>query len=354
MSSKYREVANWIEDQINNGSFVVGEKIPTEYEIKERFGYSRQTVRQAISELINEGKLESIQGSGTFVKAKKNVNKVKTKTVGVITTYINDYIFPSIISNIEQVLVENDYSMHIAFTRNRVENERRALEMMLEADVDAFIVEPTKSALPNPNLDIYKEIVNKDIPIVFLNANYPSIDIPCVSLDDRKAGELAVDYLIGKNHKDIMGVFKVDDIQGHLRYAGYVDAFKKHKLELIDDGVCWYTTEGFNEKDIENLIMKDIKRFTSIFCYNDELALLIISMLEKHNIKVPEDISIIGIDNLAQLRGSGRNITTINNPIAELGKRSASEILSLIKNRKHLVKEKFKPVLVEGDSVKIL
>ena len=192
--------------------------------------------------MANEGWLYKIHGKGTFVGDRLGEKSNKIKTIGVMTTYLNDYIFPSIILGIDEVLSKAGYNMVLGCTDNRHDKERLCLENFVKADVQGIIIEPTKSALPNPNLDVYKQIINKGIPIFFIHGFYQELDCPYVVVDDVEAGYLATDYLIKLGHKNIGGIFKIDDIQGHYRFKGYQMALSQAKLDLIDLNVLWFDT----------------------------------------------------------------------------------------------------------------
>ena len=155
---KYVQLAEWIKLKIRQDGLEKGDKFYTEHALAERFSVSRQTVRQAINVLINEGVLESRQGSGTYIASPMRSHRNASKTIGVIVTYFDEYIFPSIINGIESVISEKGYTMLVACTRNDNEKEAAALRNMIDSNVDGLIVEPTKSALPNGNIDIYREI----------------------------------------------------------------------------------------------------------------------------------------------------------------------------------------------------
>ena len=105
---KYQLLQQWLRDQINSGEYTANQQIPTELELAEQFGYSRQTIRQAISGLEQEGLLKRTPGRGTFVcqqnAGRVNRSESRTRRVGVLTTYLDDYIFPGIINGIERVL----------------------------------------------------------------------------------------------------------------------------------------------------------------------------------------------------------------------------------------------------------
>ena len=124
---KYQLLQQWLRDQINSGEYTANQQIPTELELAEQFGYSRQTIRQAISGLEQEGLLKRTPGRGTFVcqqnAGRVNRSESRTRRVGVLTTYLDDYIFPGIINGIERVLSRHDYLFTLGLTHNKTLDE---------------------------------------------------------------------------------------------------------------------------------------------------------------------------------------------------------------------------------------
>ena len=145
MKSKYQSIADEIRKKILSEEFPRGSVIPTEIQLQEIYSVSRHTVRQAIAVLVNEGYLRREKGSGTYVeeKYKENIKGKGTdnKKIGVITTYISDYIFPSIIRGIEKTLKDNGYSLILASTNNDHAQEKQCLERMIELGVDGLIIQ---------------------------------------------------------------------------------------------------------------------------------------------------------------------------------------------------------------------
>lgn len=353
---KYQTLVNWIRDQVVSNRLKYGEKFYSENELSAMFGISRQTVRQAVGILEQEKIVERRRGSGTYVIYNApQVQRRQTMNIGVISTYLDDYIFTSIIRGIEKVLTNNGYSMQLTFTHNRVENETRALRTMLDKEVDGIIVEPTKSGLPNPNLDLYEEIHRREIPLVFFNAYYPGVPFPHVCLDDMLAGRMAAKTLIQKGHRAVAGIFQSDDLQGHLRYAGYLDALREGGLELHSEHTLWYTTEDFDyiEEDFRR-ILRCVQGCTGLVCYNDELAFRLVGILRKNGISVPEDLSIVSIDNSDLAAICEVPLTSVVHPMERLGKTAAENLLRLIADPAFDATVDFVPELVERGSVRKL
>ena len=198
-TAKYQQVINWIEEQMKTGKLKVGDRLDSENSMSKRFGISRQTVRHAISVLEQKGFLESRQGSGSYIKSCfpiiKN-NGTSTKTVVIVSTYVNSYIFPKTIQGMERILEKADYNIRIMFTHNKREAEKKILKKFLEErNIDGMIIEPVKSALPNPNEKYYKQLQEQGIPILFFNSFYENCSIPHVSLDDIAAGKYMISAL---------------------------------------------------------------------------------------------------------------------------------------------------------------
>jgi len=184
--SKYQQVKTNIKKWILAGKVDRDGKIPSENSIAELFGISRHTVRQAVGELVNEGWLYREQGRGTFVKKLVTPQAEGTiperLNIGVITTYLADYIFPHIISGIESYLTSRGHSVSLYSTSNNVSQERRVLEQALSQGVNGFIIEPTKSTHPNPNIDLYLLMEQKNIPFVMLHSHDVDLKARMVAL----------------------------------------------------------------------------------------------------------------------------------------------------------------------------
>jgi GntR family transcriptional regulator of arabinose operon len=351
MLPKYMVLVNWIRDRIKNQEFKYGEKLASEKELGQMFSVSRQTVRQAINVLVQDGLLESRQGSGTYVTRRIAGKHSPKMVVGVISTYVNDYIFSGILRGMENVLTENGYSMQLAFTHNHIESEKNALANMLTRGVDGLIVEPAKSGLPSPNIDLYQEALQEGTPILFFNTYYSSLALPHVALDDAAAGLAATEYLIRAGHRRIAGIFKLDDYQGRLRYAGYVRALINAGIALDDNLVLWYSTEDFADGFSTGKMRQRLSSATAIFCYNDQIALKAVSALREAGKRVPEDVSVISVDNSDLAKLCEVPLTSVAHPMEELGITAAQNLLHLIQDPSFKATVNFPPHIVERSSV---
>lgn len=351
--AKYLVLLEWIKERIHAGELVPGDKMYSENELCSMFDFSRQTVRHAMAILEQEGLVERRRGSGTYISASPTAAVLASRNIGVVTTYLDSYIFPSIIKGIEGVLAKEGYSVQLSLTRNRVESEERALRSMIDGNVSGIIAEPTKSGLPNPNGELYAELARKNIPVLFINAYYPDYPFPHVCLDDYLAGKMATEYLIKKGHRRIAAMFQSDDRQGHLRYKGHIDALKAAGLSVRAENILWFSTEDipYFTNDFQR-IERTIEDCTGLLCYNDRVAFTVITEGIKRGLKIPDELSVVGIDDADVAAICEVPITTFANPVEQLGKTAARNMLALIRNPEFDGTKEFAPQLVERASVR--
>ena len=131
MQKKYERIVSWVQEEIANGSLHRGDKLPSENDLMERFGVSRQTVRRALEVLEDEGLVYGRQGSGTFVADQEAEENAKSRQIAVVTTYVDNYIFPRIIQGVESVLSREGFQVQISFTNNRLQKEGEILENLM-------------------------------------------------------------------------------------------------------------------------------------------------------------------------------------------------------------------------------
>lgn len=340
MGSKYLEIANLVKGKIQDGTYLPGSQLPTEHELCKTFHVSRQTIRRAMDTLIEGDLIRRQQGSGSWVKARSDTSLMglaSQRSVAVITSYISDYIFPSILREIEDTLSQHSCIPSLFATQNKVSLERKILLNLLNLPLEGILVEGTKTALPNPNLDLYRRFIDRGIPVLFMNGNYNDLENASFVLDDNVGGAIQlVDYLISKGHTRIMGIFKSDDIQGHGRYTGYTTALQNASLPVDDDIIFWYDTnerasilsKGFENHPIVDRCMET--DCTAVLCYNDEIAFRLILALQKKGASIPEDLAIVSFDNSSYCELSPVPITSLSHGDQNVGRIAAEKLQHLM------------------------
>lgn len=330
--TKYEYVIQQLKERLKNGTYKEGDRLPTENELAGQFGVSRHTVRQALGKLENENLIESIRGSGTFVR-RRLPKRNTTMRVAVIIRYIDDYIYPAILKGIQRELAKKNYTMLLYATDNHVDRERKNLSDCLEQQVDGILVEGTKSARPNPNIDIYRQLQQQGMPLVFMDTYYDGIQEPvCVGMDDYHGTLQLTRYLQEKGYQRIAGFFKEDTKAGHVRYQAYIEQEIAADRSIKDDAVTWYNTENA-EKVISDSVIEKLRNYDAAICYNDVLAFELVTKSLEHGIRVPEDLAVVSFDNSLQSEASPVKITSMEHPKELMGKLAAQKLINLMNGK---------------------
>jgi GntR family transcriptional regulator of arabinose operon len=351
---KYLGIVNWAKDVIKEKHLAAGDKFFSETELCGIHQVSRQTVRQALAYMEHEGILCRRQGSGTFIQSASAVTTEKnSKLVGIVSTYFSDYIFPSIVTGIEHVLKKNNVSMQLMTTSNQVAEEAHALEKMLAQNVGGLIVEPSKSALPNPNMALYNEIRERDIPLIFFNAKYAWSGNALVAMDDFAAGQIATEHLISLGHRKISGIFVFDNMQGHERYQGFMKSLIQHNIPMPEKRVLWFQAAEQSAlfADTGAGLSSLLDDSTAVVCYNDSLAVDLMGFCKSQGRSVPSDLSVMGIDDSNLARICEIPLTSVQHPKQQLGETAATILLEMMANPAYKAKDTlFIPKLIKRSS----
>ena len=340
--AKYQQVIDWVKQNIENGTFRKGDRLMSENEMSEHFGLSRQTIRRATGELENQKLVTRVRGSGTYIgdgiPTERTVSVMPAvreahRNIAVISTFNESYIFPAILKGIGSVMTREGYSMQVTFTDNRLYLEEAILRLILEKDdIDGLIVEPVKSALPNPNIRYYQQIQERGIPVMFFNAFYPELQVPCVRIDDARAAFQATQILLDAGHEKIGAIFKSDDGQGPLRYKGYMEAMKQGGARADQESVVWLDSPASAAMErIADYVFGRLSGCTGIVCYNDLIAYDLIQLAMDRGMHIPEDLSVVGIDD-SYLAGVCKvPFSSVVHPKERLGELAARNLVRLIR-----------------------
>ena len=251
---KYQKLYNWAHTLITSGVIKNMDKFPSEPSLQKKFGYSRQTVRTE-----------------------------ERPQVGLLLSYYSDYLFPRVYDGIESCLTEKGYAIEVAVTKNRLNDEAIYLEGILKGDVSGLIIEGSRSAFPNPNIRLYKEIKRRNIPTLFIHNHYENMVFDSVEMSDEKCSYELTKLLIENGHRRIGGIFKYDDMQGIERYKGFIQCLSDYGVKFDDDYIRWYSTKDMEEKLSKKGLLRMYRRTkdcTAMIVYNDEVANYYMAFLE--------------------------------------------------------------------------
>ena len=332
---KYQKLYNWAHTLITSGIIKNMDKFPSETSLQKKFGYSRQTVRTALRQLEEEGLITRVRGSGTYVSYDSSGVNGERPQIGLLLSYYSYYLFPRVYDGIEASLAEKGYGIEVAVTKNRLNDEAIYLEGLLKGNVSGLIIEGSRSAFPNPNIRLYKEIKRKNIPTLFIHNHYQNETFDSVEMSDARAGYELTRILIQNGHTRIGGIFKYDDWQGIERYRGFIECLSDFGIDFQEDWIRWYSTRDMEEKLSKKGLQRMYRRTkdcTAMILYNDEVAGSYMDFLKDRGLRVPEDISLVSFDDAGPVQEGDLTILSVIHPKYNLGRLTARNLLRMIED----------------------
>ncbi len=355
---KHQVIETWIRNRIDEGVLVPGEKLPSESQLCSQFGVSRNVVRQAIHNLIHEGLVESIKGVGTFCRTRLPAAPLSTN-IGLVEFFISSYIYPEIIRGCYNTLSRKGFDLLLNQSEYNLEQERAILQDLRKKKVGGIIIAPIYGAGDRSNALLLEEIQNDGTAVVLCDDYFPGRNFSSVTLDYHTCGEEAAAHLWKKGHRKIGIFYQKDFLVKANRMKGVLDYLGRQEAPVRASWIVGFNGQGPTSEAsaAAERFLKAAKELPSAFiCGNDEDALRLIEVAERHGIKVPDDLSVVGFDNsdIAQLEKI--SLTSVDHPSFEIGEKAANILLDKIFHPeiRFVTHTIITPSLVERSSVRSL
>ena len=306
-------------------------------DVADKAGVSHQTV----SRVINNSKRVS---PATRLKVENAIKELDyrpsaiarsmarghTYTLGCISPNLTNYIFARMIESAQTEARRQGFFI-LTGSAPSVDEVEPLLDEMLNRRVDGFLV-------LNPRDDeryrYLLPLIKKGMPVVYLKNTPKDEDVSSVSLDDKKGGYLATQYLLELGHTSIAMITGLKNEECSLdRFDGYHQAFNESGItpneKLCKEGDWSAESSG---KITQNLLASG-EPFTALFAQNDRMAVGAIRAIRDAGLRVPEDISVIGYDDIPLTSYFDPSLTTIHQPIDDFGRHGAQLLISAVKNK---------------------
>jgi DNA-binding LacI/PurR family transcriptional regulator len=328
--TRARQLANSLRQSIEKGDYISGQALASERELTESTGFSRTTVRRAIQILVEQGILQTVQGSGTFVR-QALTNSTAARILGLIVPSINNPYYGELTYAIEREATARGYQLLVGQFRYSTNSEADYLLRYAENEsVKGILVVPDPD---QPPVDSYNYLAQMSKPLVFVSRVIGGVQADSV-IPDRVAGAYElVNYLINLGHRNIAYIRGIPPIFDSQK-LGYERALREAGLPISEDLIVSLNSPGdeAGEKGVDVLFQRQV-RFTAIFARNDNTAVGVNRKLRQLGLRVPEEISIAGFDNTeisAQLQPA---LTTVDTAVQEVGRLALSLLLDRIEGR---------------------
>lgn len=280
----------------------------------------------------------------------RSLKTQRTKTIGILVPDISSQFYPEIVRGAEDVSNIYDYNVILCNSDFDGEKEKEYLRVLKEKMVDGVLY--MSSSLQDDILELINEL---DLKTVLVETKDKEGTLPSVIIDNVKAAYDATKYLLDKGLKNIgyIGMKKEALNAWAIRYNGYEDALKEAGVEVDSDITYFKSLKASTGYEGVKEILASGKKLEGLICGSDEVAMGAINALRDSGIKVPEDVKVIGFNNISAAELFYPKITTVAQPMYDMGSVAMRMLIKIINQKPidqaHYVLEHD---LIERDSAK--
>jgi DNA-binding LacI/PurR family transcriptional regulator len=309
----------------------------TIYEIAEKAEVSIATVSRAIHSphLLSKKTYDKVKRimkeyNYTYNEAAANFSKKKSNAVCVLVPHITSSVFSLSISAIQKVLYEKGYYLVTANTDYNASVERKRLKQIQAQRFAGILMFGYSIENTEQIIDLHNSGMH--VMIMWEHAVEP---LNFVGFDNYEATKVAIEYLLSLGHKKIgfiLGPYsKVD--RAYQRYKACIDIIKEHKISIPKNFIHEAYPTIQDGKKIMKKMLQSKEKPTAIYCNNDLQAIGAINEIQKAGLRVPEDISVCGYDDIEIAKYYNPSLTTTHVKSYEIGKIAAQELIHKIENK---------------------
>ncbi|MFQ5612145.1 MAG: LacI family DNA-binding transcriptional regulator [Anaerolineae bacterium] len=300
-------------------------------------GVSHTTVSRALKDhpRISAGTKERIQRLAremgyTPSAVAQSLLSQRTQTIGLVITTIADPYVVRVVEGVESVAQSAGYSVFLSISHNNPDQEMAVVETFRRRRVDAIIV--TSSRVGN----LYSSQLDKiQVPIVLINNQVEGEYLYSVAVDDVQGARLAVEHLLSLGHRRIGYVGVTDRPKSNRRrLAGYQAALERAGLAENPALALSPAAEGDIKRGEAALEPSLAAGVSAVFCYNDVIAIGLLTAAYKRGVAIPQDLSVIGFDDIEMAYYTTPPLTTIYQPRLRMGQQAMSMALDLLHGQK--------------------
>ncbi len=343
MKSKllYEQIADALKEKICNGEYVKDERLPTESDLADQFNVSRITSKRALEELKKEGLIYRVRGSGSFVSEiadykKRNkeaiVNNGAKATAIIMPHHVTESSFAKSITGAVRAFEKAGFYSVVHSGVKSSEDERRIISKMYDDGIKGIIYYPVSD---RENYSLLNSLYLENYPIVTIDKYFESLPISNVVADNYNGGYIAAKYLSKLGHSRIgfvsdLSIESTTSIRN--RYFGYAKALRDEGLmeeeEFLTMGFTDEYHRKYNDKVYKDIAHKMVRaKITGVVAVNDLVGAYLLKAAIDCGISVPDELSIIGFDDLEMSKHLQVPLTTIKQDFSEIGRKAAELVI---------------------------
>lgn len=316
------ELVTTLRAAVKQGVYVAGQLIPSERELCSREGLSRTTVRRAIQLLVDEGVLYRVPGSGTYVgrAAPLTVESPQEHaTIGLILPTLTNPYFGELVAAIERESTHAGYQLLLGQSNLTGHSVAPYLARYAENPaVKGVIAVSTGEEIPVPS---YEQLVQSGKPFLFVVRGAETVVADSVSTDHVGGARELVRYLVSLGHRQIAFIGNAHTHAAR-HYQGYLAGLREAGLPEDPELIVQVDGEHLEQLGGEGvrILLERKVPFTAIFAQIDLIAIDVLRTLHTAGIRVPEDVSVVGFDNIPSAEHCQPPLTTVDHTVSEIGR----------------------------------
>ena len=255
----------------------------------------------------------------------------KTQTVGLVVTSIADPFVAEVVSGIEETALDHGYTVILCNSTGDPEREIAAVRALREKWVDAVIVTASRVG------SFYAQLAEIRVPVVLINNQQQRDYTYSVSNDDLRGGEIAGRYLLDLGHRTIAYITGPESaVSSELRLRGCRQALATAEVSIAEQHIVPGDGQPEGARSAVRAVLQAEPLPTAIFCYNDMTAMGAMRELKEAGLRVPQDISIVGYDDVPTAAYLDPPLTTVRQAKYTLGQKAMQMTLSLLQGKREI------------------
>jgi GntR family transcriptional regulator of arabinose operon len=336
------QLTTYFRERILDGRLSAGTRLPTDGELAARYQISRDGVRQVLALLANEGLIERVQGRGTFVSQLPSngspAAQLNQKQIGLVlnrtlrTQTVRTHVNMNLLVGVEQAAKSHGYSVSFTYAEGDQEQQARDIARLRANHVSGLIIYPVGDTTHDASI---QQLQADHIPVVLMDRYFPGLTIDYVGSDNVGGGYRATEHLLILGHRRIGFVFSHEETlqttSVYERWQGYCKALQKYGVPYDETLVVSDFSQlltGTHEGLVEFLERPD--RPGAIFAVNDYVALDVMQAAKAIHLRIPEDLAVVGFDDLVFAAYVNPPLTTIMQPFMDIGLRAGTLLINRI------------------------
>jgi DNA-binding LacI/PurR family transcriptional regulator len=334
----YSAIEMELEQKIRQGFLLPNARVPSENELSREYGVSRMSARQALTNLVVRNLLYRIAGKGTFVSPSKP--EAENTILGLVLNNLGNPFFPQLTKTIQRKALIANYDV-IYYANNDLIDESKSIDILVKRKVAGVIIVPSQEVGEE---SLVEKLDDAGIPFVYLNRFLKKPESDYVITDNARGADMALEYLYSLGHR------KIGFVAASPYTSVIAERLESYNHFIRDHDLCGYSSVQISHQKNEEggyeagkAHLSSANKPTAIFCGNDITAVGVLKAAAELRINVPNDLSIVGYDDIDLATHLSPPLTTVSQPTERMAEMAIDLLISRLRQER---KEERKQVVI--------